>query len=83
MAAALITVASAALTVLGGSVPRHDAVRLELGGASDGRFIEGPWSRAFRLDIDPPASAEAFEQFVADQRNFWVDLVRVSGAKAE
>jgi tripartite-type tricarboxylate transporter receptor subunit TctC len=34
-------------------------------------------------DIDPPASAEAFEQFVADQRNFWVDLVRVSGAKAE
>ncbi|MGE0454244.1 MAG: hypothetical protein AB7O37_16960 [Vicinamibacteria bacterium] len=58
VAAALITVAAAALTVLGGSVPRHDALRLELGGASDGRFLEGPWSRAFRLDIDPPASAD-------------------------
>ena len=34
-------------------------------------------------DIDPPATPEAFEQFVADQRSFWVELVRFSGAKAE
>jgi tripartite-type tricarboxylate transporter receptor subunit TctC len=34
-------------------------------------------------DVDPPAGPEAFDQFVQDQRSFWAELVRFSGAKAE
>ncbi|WP_161993273.1 Bug family tripartite tricarboxylate transporter substrate binding protein [Lacisediminimonas profundi] len=34
-------------------------------------------------ELEPSASPEEFEQFLRDQQGFWVDLVRISGAKVE
>jgi hypothetical protein len=51
---AIVTVATVAL----GWLPRRGAVRFEVGGATDVLRLEGPWSPAFRQDIDPQAAAD-------------------------
>ena len=55
--AALLALAIAAATAAAAAWSGPEAVRLELG-AFDAGAIEGPWSRAQRADIDPPAATD-------------------------
>jgi hypothetical protein len=53
--ALLLLVAGA--TALLARLPLSGPLRVEIG-AADGAFLRGPWSRAARLDLDPPAAAD-------------------------
>jgi hypothetical protein len=57
-AAALVALAAAAATALAVRLAGPGPVRLELGGAHDGGILDGPWSRAQRVEIDPQAATD-------------------------
>jgi hypothetical protein len=56
-AALALALAASAATALAGRFVGHGPVRLELG-AFDGGLLDGPWSRAQRTEIDPPAATD-------------------------
>ena len=62
MRAALGALAAAAATAAVARIALPDAVRLELG-AFDGGMLEGPWSRAQRMEVDPQAAADGVLSF--------------------